>query len=498
MKNDMATNTLYYGDNLDWMSKWPGECIDLIYLDPPFNSKAKYNVLFGNRKVAQVQALAFEDTWAWSEKAAEDFDRAKMSGSAEFGACMEGFKKQLGQSGMLAYISHLAPRLLQMKRLLKPTGSLYLHCDPTASHYIKVLMDAVFGAKHFRNEIIWYYGGPSRVDGRFPRKYDSIFFYSKQSAPVFNKAYGNLPDYLYDRARKDDDGRLWVDQRLGELSPETIQKMEKEGRVFRTSSGKLRRKQYLDEMQGAQINDVWQIPIINSQSKERIGYPTQKPEALLKRIIKASSNEGYVVLDPYCGCGTTVHVAEQLKRRWIGIDITHLAIGVIEHRLKERLGVKPKVVGKPRSIRAAWDLFRRNPFQFESWIVSELGFLPNEKQVGDKGIDGRGYVSGIDEPVIVQVKGGKNVGPSAVRDLSGTVTEQKGLFGVLVVMENAILTKATKSALASGTEEVDGKRYPKLQAFSVEDYFAGKKLKLPRLLEGFTGRKPDLLDHDEE
>lgn len=471
MNNDMSTNTLYYGDNLDWMSKWPSECIDLIYLDPPFNSKAKYNVLFGNRKVAQVQALAFEDTWAWSEKANEDFDKAKVSGSAEFAACMEGFKKQLGQSGMLAYISHLAPRLLQMKRLLKPTGTIYLHCDPTASHYIKVLMDAVFGAKNFRNEIVWCYrtGGSSKSS--FSKKHDVILRYSKSDKFVFNQ----LKEKAYTKSKSRKPG-------IVNYGAGTTEFFQDEKGVYNWVN----------------MRDIWEISYIGSTHPERMGYPTQKPEKLLERIIEASSDEGYIVLDPYCGCGTTVHVAQRLKRRWIGIDITHLSIGVIEHRLKERLGIETKVVGKPRSIRAAWDLFRRNPFQFESWIVSELGFLPNEKQVGDKGIDGRGYVRGADEPVIVQVKGGKNVGPGAVRDLSGTVTEQKGLFGVLVVMENAILTKATRSALASGTEEIDGKRYPKLQAFSVEDYFAGKKLKLPRLLEGFTGRKPDLIDQAEK
>jgi len=378
---------------------------------------------------------------------------------------------------MLAYISHLAPRLWQMMRLLKSTGSLYLHCDPTASHYIKVLMDAVFGAKNFRNEIVWSYRRWTAGSKNFQRMHDVILRYTKTSEATFNVQYEPYGDWIKkDYGYTDKDGRRWR---------------------WHTVKGK-RYKVFLeDENRGVKLNDVWQIPYLGSTAKERIGYPTQKPEALLERIIKASSNEGYIVLDPYCGCGTTVHVAERLKRRWIGIDITHLAIGVVEHRLKERLGVNPKVVGKPRGIRAAWDLFKRNPFQFESWIVSELGFLPNEKQVGDKGIDGRGYVSGKSESVIVQVKGGKNVGPGAVRDLSGTVTEQKGLFGVLVIMENAVLTKATKSALAQGMVEVDGKKYPKLQAFSVEDYFAKKRLKLPPLLERFTGRKPGLWDIDD-
>lgn len=481
-------NKLYYGDNLDILRRYiKDESVDLIYLDPPFNSNATYNVLFGSKDGtdAAAQIQAFDDTWHWDTAAAESF-REVVERGGEVSRAMQAFRLLLNDSDMLAYLSMMAPRLVEMHRVLKSTGSIYLHCDPTASHYLKILMDAVFGADNFKNEVVWHYGGPSAIESAFARKHDIILFFSKSNRHQINQQYGELPEYLFKRARKDPDGRLWVDQNLGKLKPETIEKMKQEGRVFVTATGKLRRKQYLDEMHGAQIDDVWDIPIINSQAKERLGYPTQKPEDLLERIIQASSNEGDLVLDPFCGCGTTVAVAQRLNRQWIGIDITHLSINLMKHRLQDSFGdqAKYEVVGEPVSLNGAQELAKQDPYQFQWWALGLVGARPtDEKKGADAGIDGRIYfhddATGKTKQVIISVKAGK---PhlSYMRDLRGVVDRENAEIGVLITMHEP--TQPMRAEAASGgfyQSQGWGSSYPKLQILTIEELLDGKGIDMP-------------------
>ena len=320
MTQNFLDNTLYEMDNLVVLRGMNSETVDLIATDPPFNTKRNRSTTAGhyvdNWKWGDTGILP--DQWKWNEVHPKWLEEIKDNHNALYYA-IDAAKHCQGED-TAAFLCFLSVRLLEMHRILKPTGSIYLHCDPTASHYIKTCMDAIFGKQNFRNEIVWYYGGPRAIKTAFPRKHDIIFFYSKMSSYPFNQQRGELPSYLYERARKDIDGRLWVDQNLGKLTEETIKKMRKEGRIFETKTGGLRRKQYLDEMEGSQINDVWNISILNSQSNERTGSPDQKPLALYERIIKASSNKDDLVLDPFCGCATTIIAAKNLNRRWIGID----------------------------------------------------------------------------------------------------------------------------------------------------------------------------------
>jgi site-specific DNA-methyltransferase (adenine-specific) len=307
---DKWKNKLYFGDNLYIMREHiPDESVDLIYLDPPFNSKATYNVLFAEKNGTQsaAQIKAFDDTWHWDIKTEEAFQEiVTHQGPEKLADLIQALRTFLGQNDMMAYLVMMAIRLVEMHRVLKDTGSIYLHCDPTASHYLKIVMDSVFGAYCYRSEIIWNRSrGFKRSSAKkFPHKHDTIFFYCKNTEQIrFKPQYRpHKPEYIK-RFKKDKDGRLYRD----DVNP--------------TKGG--RRKIYLDEVEGDLVESTWyDIPPVNPVAKERLGYPTQKPETLLERIIKASSNEGDLVMDPFCGCGTTITVAERLNRRWIGIDIT--------------------------------------------------------------------------------------------------------------------------------------------------------------------------------
>lgn len=291
--NLLAMQALLTGDKSSNLEALRGK-VDLIYIDPPFDSKADYRTkitLPGNeitQKPTTFEQFGYSDLW---------------------------------QKGTVSYLEYMYPRLLLMRELLSDKGSIYVHIDWHVGHYIKILLDDIFGKENFRNEIVWHYGGPSPIKTAFARKHDILFLYSKSENYLFFPQYDNLPQYLFDRAKQDDDGRLWVDQNLGKLKEDTIEQMRIENRIFITKTGKIRRKQYLDEMSGAQIDDCWNINIINSQANEDLNYATQKPEKLLERIIKASSNEGDLVCDFFGGSGTTAAVAERLGRRWITTDI---------------------------------------------------------------------------------------------------------------------------------------------------------------------------------
>jgi len=452
----MADNHLFYGDNLEVLRRHiKDESVDLIYLDPPFKSDQNYNVLFaeqnGSRSKAQIKV--FEDTWRWDQAAAVVYQEAVEAGGAVSQA-MQAFRTFLGESDILAYLAMMAPRLKELWRVLKPTGSIYLHCDPTASHYLKQLMDAVFGPEHFQNEIVWHYTGGGRSKRYFSRKHDILFWYCRGHPAVFNIDEVRFP-------YKETSGYA------------------KGGIVSKAG------KRYLPHPKGTPVDDVWDIPIINPLAKERLGYPTQKPEALLERIIKASSNEGDVVLDPFCGCGTTIAVAQRLKRQWIGIDITCLATTLIKHRLHNAFGehVDYKVIGEPVSLPDAEKLAKEDPYQFQWWALGLVGARPVEQKKGaDKGIDGRLYFhddpKGVTKQIIFSVKSG-HVAVKDVRELRAVVSREKAQIGVLISLQKP--TKAMRSEAASFGfyDSPWGKRYPRLQILTIAELLNGGGIKYP-------------------
>lgn len=492
-------NTLFYGDNLevlrgrdaDGRPLVADESVDLIYLDPPFNSAANYNVLFRapDGKSSESQLEAFEDTWHWGDAAALAHDQVLTNAThTDASVMMRGIVAALGKNDMTAYLAMMAVRLIELHRVLKPTGSLYLHCDPTASHYLKVILDGIFGAENFRNEITWkrtFVHGDSRT---WSRVSDVILFFTKGASFTWNIPYEphseTYKESHYSSATAD--GRRY--QLTSLLSPSPRPNMSYEWKGFasppmgwrfsqermaeldaarlihypRRADGSLdtskrpRFIRYLDEQKGTVVTSIWSdIPPINAQAAERLGYPTQKPLALLERIITASSNPGDVVLDPFCGCGTAVHAAEKLGRKWLGIDVTHLAISLIERRLKDAFpAIAFDVQGTPKDLAAARDLADRDKHQFQWWAVSLIDAVPQggKKKGADRGIDGIRWVKtgprdGDLDRIIVSVKGGENISVRDVRDLVGTVEREKALGGVLITL--AAPTKPMREEAAS-------------------------------------------------
>ena len=460
-------NKLFYGDNLDILQRYvKDETVDLIYLDPPFNSNATYNVLFGqsNGAEAAAQIKAFEDTWHWDKSAAESF-RQVVEGGGEVSRAMQAFRMLLSDSDMLAYLSMMAPRLVELRRVLKPTGSIYLHCDPTASHYLKILMDAVFGVDNFRNEIVWSYKRYTAASARFQRLHDVLLFYGKTDQAKINdvrEPYGEKSGKMDSHYKQDNDGRWFRWQKR---------------------KGKEPYKVYLSE--GRRIGDVWEISIINASAKERLGYPTQKPEELLERIIEASSNEGDLVLDPFCGCGTTVAVAQRLNRNWIGIDITHLAINLMKHRLQDSFGenVNYELIGEPVSLSGAKTLAEQDPYQFQWWALGLVGARPEDQKKGaDAGIDGLIYfhdeAKGPTKQVVISVKAGKPK-LSYLRDLRGVIDRENAEIGVLISMYESTQPMRAEAASGGFYESPWGKSYPRLQILTIEDLLSGKHIDMP-------------------
>lgn len=435
-------NQLFYGDNLDVMRQhFPDACVDLIYLDPPFNSDATYNMLFsqqdGSRAASQIRA--FHDTWRWDVAAARAFQETVQAGG-HLAEVMRGLRSILGDSDMLAYLAMMAPRLVEMKRVLKPTGSIYLHCDQTASAHLRILMDAVFGPTNFLNNVVWLYGLGGSSSRYWPRKHDDILWYSRE------------PDKHYFEASR---------------VPATSQRMKG---------------------QDKKAPDYWPIPTINNMAKERMGYPTQKPEALLTRIIESSSKPGDVILDPFCGCGTSVVVSEQLKRKWIGIDITYLAISLMKYRLTRQFAVAAKysVLGEPASVEDAVHLAAEDPYQFQFWTLGLVHARPSEEKKGaDKGIDGRIYffdegATGPVKQVILSVKAGKNVGVAMMRDLGHVVTRENAEIGVLLTMAPPTAPMRAEAAGAGFyLSPVSGTSHPRLQILTIAELVAGKKIDMP-------------------
>jgi site-specific DNA-methyltransferase (adenine-specific) len=363
----MPPNVLYHGDNLPVLRRYPAdESVDLVYLDPPFKSGQNYHFLFKEHSGARAASpvRAFADTWVWDRDAEAAYaELAEAGGRAS--EVMRAFRAFLGTSPMMAYLAMMAPRLAELHRVLRPSGSLYLHCDPSAGHYLKVLLDAVFGPQNFRNEIVWRRTGTHNDARRFASVHDCILYYGRSRAVTWNPQY--LPHrekYLKGHYRPDENGRLYrLDNiiRSASLGPcpglvyeyrgytpekwgwrvnrPKLEALDRAGRLRWSASGVPYLVRYLDEQKGAAMPSVWDdIPPLNSQAAERLGYATQKPEALLERIIRASSNEGDTVLDPFCGCGTALVVAQRLNRRWVGIDLSPLAVTLTRDRLHDIFG----------------------------------------------------------------------------------------------------------------------------------------------------------------
>ena len=515
------SNALYYGDNLEVLREQiADQSVDLVYLDPPFNSNQDYNLLFEERdgSAAAAQIRAFEDTWRWDQGAEDAYGRVVEEGG-KMGEALLSLRKILHESDMMAYLAMMAPRLWEIRRALKPTGSVYLHCDPTASHYLKLLMDAVFNPSNFRNEIIWKRTGAKGLQSRrLAQNHDVILSYqmgdeAKWNADEAIEPYDleNLDEKTDSKySQRDANGRRYQltslinpnsDRpnltyeflgvtRVWRWTRERMQKAFDDGLVVQTKAGAVPRfKRYLDEQKGKPLGDVWaDIAPINARAAERLGYPTQKPTALLERILRCASDEGDVVLDPFCGCGTTIDAAQRLGRSWIGIDVTVLALGLIEKRLRGRYGDSItdsySVTGIPTGVAEARALFESSPLDFERWVVMALEGRPNEVQSGDRGVDGRIRFrtgsAGEYGLAIVSVKGGKQVNPSMVRDLVGTAEAEEADIGILALMESP--TKGMKQAAASaGTylHKISGHKYPRIQLVTVSEILDGKRPAMP-------------------
>jgi len=471
----LKPNTLYAGDCLDRMREWPDGCVDLIYLDPPFNSKVNYNILFGRSKDRSkrddlAQMTAFTDTWQWASDAEARVHSINKAIDHPAHYAIKALDSLFRNgNGMLAYLSYMAERLAEMQRLLKPTGSIYLHCDPTASHYLKVVMDEVFGAANFRNEIIWCY--PPTGKGPkygFHRKHDVILFYGKSKSGVFNRPYTAMT----------------------ESTRKSYSSIDKDGRRYSKAHGK---KTYLDQVDGRPVPSWW--PDCGSGSHmsdaEKTGYPTQKPLALLERIVAASSNEGDIVLDPFCGCGTTIHAAHNLKRNWVGIDISYYALEVVRReRMKDMLTID--LNGAPTDLQSADHFSDKNAFEFEKWAVSRIhGFAPNTVQHKDRGIDGRALIWNGEKGrdlCIAQVKRGK---PSvdALRAFYGKIADGEAAIGLFITLYKQKRTSTMGELIAkAGTLEVGGKKFKRLEMWSIEEFFDGREPNIPHLAHPRTGQ----------
>ena len=523
-------NRLYYGDNLEILRNreyFPDECVDLIYLDPPFNSNRNYNVLFRSESGAdsEAQITAFDDTWHWGETAELTYRDLITDAPAKVSTAIEALLGLIDRNQMMAYLVMMAARLVELDRVLKATGSLYLHCDPTASHYLKILLDAIFDPRNFKNELIWKRTSAHNDAKRFGKIHDVILFYSKSENPKWNNIYQPYDEeYVETYYRyQDDDGRRWMS---GDLSAsglsgggyeyewngvvrvwrcpiETMQQLEDENRIYYTQNGIARIKRYLDESEGQLTNDLWtDIEALRSWHKERLGYPTQKPEALLERIILASSNEGDVVLDPFCGCGTSIAAAHKLKRRWIGIDITHLSIALQKYRLGDMFelasGRDYSVIGEPTTAAGARELAtdsaNEGRYQFEWWALSLVGAKPvggrpgsrKGKKGADKGIDGIINFFEQDDKgkakarkVIVQVKSGK-VSVKDIRELKSVAENENAQISLLITLESPTQSMV-REALEAGYYESEfwRRRYRKLQILTVGDLLGDAPLDMP-------------------
>ena len=518
-------NTLFYGDNLAVLREHVAdESVDLVYLDPPFNSNASYNVLFrektGEESPAQIRA--FMDSWEWTQETEYTYEYEIIGNPAVPSAVKDmigAIRQFIGRNDMMAYLVMMAPRLVELRRVLKPTGSIYLHCDPTASHYLKLLMDSVFGMRSFRTEITWKRTS-AHSDTRQGRRqhgriHDTLLFYTKTDNwnwnPVHTPYEQSYIDDFYHHFEPDTCRRYTLDNITGpggaakgnpsyevmgvtrywRYSQERMQELINEGRIVQTSPGAVPRyKRYLDEMPGVPLQDVWtDIGPIGSRARERLGYPTQKPEALLERIIRTSSNEGDVVLDPFCGCGTAVAAAHKLGRQWLGIDITHLAVALMKNRLKTAFDLEGgrdyDVIGEPQDEGSARALWEQDPYQFQFWAVSLLEAQPQSEQRRgtDRGIDGILYfIDGqrrAPQKAVIQVKGGRVSSPQ-VRDLAGVVEREKAALGLFISLEPPTRDMRQEAAAAGfHRSNLWARDFPKIQLRTIGEMLSGQGFDLP-------------------
>ena len=535
-------NAFYFGDNLHILREYlSDESVDLIYLDPPFNSNASYNLLFKSpdkNRWADAQIATFDDTWTWGDTAEDTFDEVTAV-PGKPADVLSSLRLILGANDMLAYLTMMTARLVELRRVLKPSGSLYLHCDPTASHYLKIVLDAVFGLRAFRSEVIWKRTGAHGNARRWGPVHDTILYYAASERTTWNRAMqpyeqGYLDDH-YDQAdargnfqaisltgsgvRTGDSGRPWRAVDPGAVgrhwavpekslpdwfeppagysdatTQEKLDILDSAGLIWWPERGNVPRfKRYADVSAGVPVQDVvTDIRALSAKAVERLGYPTQKPVALLERIITASSNEGDVVLDPFCGCGTSLHAAQNLGRQWIGIDVAVQSMHVVQDRLKHHFPhVQYDVFGIPRSADAAMWLAENHPFKFEEWAVSALGAMHSGKFRGDRGIDGTFYyLTGSDERSrgIVSVKGGRSLNPGMVRDLGGTVQTQRRLtkddkaIGVLLTAHEP--TKGMRDAAREfGKVDTLSGPIPSVQIITVAEMFDGRTIQVPLMLD---------------
>ena len=542
-------NTLYFGDNLDILERHiADESVDLVYLDPPFNSNRDYNVLFreqgGRESPAQIKA--FGDTWNWAGAAEAWADFNTLCPVPKVIELMHGLRNAIGENDVMAYLVMMAPRLYHLHRVLKPTGSLYLHCDTTASHYLKLVLDGIFGAKNFKNQITWR---RTSAHNDAKRKYgkvtDAIFFYTKSDKYTFNVIYSAHEGiYLLNFYRfADKDGRRYRLSDLNSPSPrpnltydykgykphangwrvslEKMKQLDAENRLHfpKKPDGRIQQKRYLDEMEGTHMGDAWDdIKPIASQSAERLGYPTQKPIALLERIITISSNVGDVVLDPFAGCGTTVVAAQKIGRQWIGIDVTTIATTLIQKRLADSAGMKDvrllskddpaslktfRVEGLPVDKAGALELYKKDTIhkEFEMWAVGLIPGIPQQTKGADRGIDGLVYYSdNAKKPTkaVVQVKGGK-VGPNQIRDLRGVMAREDAALGFFVCLEEPTQAMRNEAKAAEFYKAATGvgRQVEALQIRTIEELLTGRAFDEPLYKSNVSFKQAEVLTRDD-
>ena len=541
--NAFSGNTLFYGDNLPILREHiPSESVDLVYLDPPFNSNRSYSVLFKDEQGVEspAQIEAFDDAWHWNSVAEATYHELTTQAPEHVASMIGAMRQFIGANQMMAYLVMMAARLVELHRVLKPTGSLYLHCDPTASHYLKIVLDTIFGAINFKNEIAWRRSDAHNdAKKQFGRISDRILLYSKSAQAFFSVQHAGFQEqtlrdwYQYlefgdgtvRRMTKHEretqqfppDARRFNTSDLRSPNPrpnltyeykgykphrngwavskDKMAELDAKGLLLfpSTQEGRIMRKRYLDEQPGVVVGDIWSdISQIRGADAELLGYPTQKPLALLERIINVSSNPGDVVLDPFCGCGTAIAAAQKLGRTWIGIDITHLAVALIKYRMTDMFpGVTFTIVGEPQDIGSARQLALDDKYQFQWWALSLIKARPLGGQEGskkgkkgsDKGIDG--VIAFFDDNtdkakrVLVQVKGG-HVKSGDIRDLVGTLEREKAQLGVFITLEDPTQPMTTEAAAAGFYRSPGwGQDYPRVQILTIAQLLAGAPVQMP-------------------
>jgi site-specific DNA-methyltransferase (adenine-specific) len=481
-----VSNALYYGDNLAVLRRHLQDAsVDLVYLDPPFQSGRDYSLSFESRAHDSdpegAAPRAFTDTWRWGHEAEGSYAEVARAGG-RVATTMQALRAILGESDIMAYLCMMAPRLVELRRVLKASGSLYLHCDPTASHYLKVLLDGIFGPACFRNEVIWRYRRWPAKARRFQRMHDVLLFYtaSRERAHTFNTLYG------YEKLAESTLKTFGTRKQRADFSSGHRKPGLEAGE---TQGPPLSDFWDLDgpDGRGPPLSDAWEIGVIAAIGRERTGYPTQKPETLLERIIRSSSNEGDLVLDPFCGCGTAIAVAERLRRRWAGIDVTHLALNLVRERMKTAAF---EVHGEPIDLPGVRQLAADDPLQFQWWILGRVGARPVARTKGaDSGVDGELVFSSSHAPsggrVAIAVSAGRH-GSARVRELRALLSRDEASIGVLLTLEEPTAAMRAEAARAGLYESTTG-RHPRIQILTAEAILRGRRVDHPGAMTAAAG-----------